>query len=208
MRIGIIGAGRLGEALAHRLGIAGHDVMLSYSRDDGKLAEMAARHSASAGSAAEAAAFGDVLALAVTWPVVPDAIANCGRNLDGKVLWDCTNPIRRDMSGLEIGTETSGAETIATLAPTARVVKGVPTFADLLMSPDPTIAGRPVSTFVAGNDPDAKTLVTRLLTDLPTEVTDAGELEAARVIEPTMMLLVRLAYRMGMGPRLALNVVR
>lgn len=208
MRIGIVGAGRLGEALAHRLGVAGHEVMLSYSRDSGKLAAMAARHNACTGTPADAAAFGDVVALTVTWPIVPNAIAQCDASLDGKILWDCTNPIRRDMSGLQIGTDTSGGETVARLAPRARVVKGVPTFADLLMSTDPTIGGRPVSTFVASDHADAKQVVAALLGDLPTMVTDAGGLDAARVIEPTMLLLVRLAYAMGLGPRLALNVVR
>jgi len=153
MRIGIVGAGRLGTALAHRLGLAGHSIKLSFSRDLGAMAETARHHGAVTGTPDEAAAFGDVMALTVTWPIVPQAVRLCGAALDGRILWDCTSTIRRGMTGLEIGTTTSGAEVIAGLAPAARVVKGVPTFADLLMSDDPTVVGRPVSTFVAVTTP-------------------------------------------------------
>lgn len=206
MRIGVLGAGSLGAALAKRLPLAGHEVMLSYSRDPAKPAAMARTYGVLHGTPREAVDWADVVALAVTWPAVPDALDQAG-DLDGKMLWDCTNAIKRDFSGLVIGTDTSGAETIRGLRPKARIVKGIPTFAELLLSDNPTVAGLPVSTFVAGDDAEAKAVVSELMAALPSVVTDVGGLEAARLIEPMMMMLVRLAYGQRFGPRIALNLV-
>lgn len=207
MRIGVIGAGNVGTALAKRLGPQGHDLMLSYSRDAARLAATAAGLGARAGTPAEAAAFGDVVVLTVPWAAVPDALAAAGP-LAGRTLWDCTNPLKPDLSGLVLGTTTSGGEEVARLAPGATVIKGIPPFAELLHSDDPAVGGRTVGVFIAGPDGDAKTLVAGLLAQLPASVVDAGGLDAARLIEPAMMLLVRLAYAQGMGPRIALDLIR
>jgi predicted dinucleotide-binding enzyme len=200
MRIGIIGAGNVGTALARRLAPQGHDFMLSYSRNPDKLARTAEQYHADMASPAKTAEWADVLALTVPWAAVADAIAQAG-DLTGKILWDCTNALRPDMKGLVIGTTTSGGEEVARLATGARVVKGIPPMAELLHSDDPTVNGRPVGLFVAGDDPEAKRLVAELLAALPGDVVDAGDLTAARFIEPAMMLLVRLAYAQGHGPR-------
>lgn len=207
MRIGIIGAGSIGSALARRLVPKGHEVILSYSRDPAKLAATAASFGATTGSPSDAVMFADVVALSVPWAGVPDALVAAG-SLDGKILWDCTNALKPDLSGLVIGTTTSGGEEIARLAPGATVIKGIPPFAELLHSDDPTVGGRPVGVFVAGPDGGGKARVTELLEQLPASVTDAGGLDASRLIEPAMMLLVRLAYGQGLGPRIALDLIR
>lgn len=207
MRIGIIGAGNIGTAIAKRLMPHGHEIMLSYSRDPAVLTTAAAALGARSGSPSEAVAFGDVVALTVPWSTVFDALAQAG-SFGDKILWDCTNTLNSDMSGLVIGTTTSGGEEVARFAADSRVVKGIPPFAQLLHSDDPTVGGRPVGVFVAGNDADAKRIVAELMTALPAAVTDAGGLDASRFIEPAMMLLVRLAYGQGMGPRIALDLIR
>ena len=91
------------------------------------------------------------------------------------------------------------------LASGAKVIKGIPPFAELLHSADPTIGGEPVGVFVCGDDAAAKRIVVNLMSSLPATVTDAGPLENARYVEPAMMLLVRLAYSQGLGPRLSLS---
>jgi predicted dinucleotide-binding enzyme len=125
-----------------------------------------------------------------------------------KVLWDCTNALKADLSGLAIGTTTSAAETVQRLAPDARVVKGIPPFAELLHSSDPTINGSPAGCFICGDDADAKTIVGELLAALPATVIDAGPLESSRYIEPAAYLLVRLAYSLGHGPRIGLALLQ
>jgi 8-hydroxy-5-deazaflavin:NADPH oxidoreductase len=125
MRLGFLGAGGLATALARQLGGRGHEAMLSYSRDAGRLADAAAAVGARSGTPAEAAEFGDVIVLAAPWASVPDALAQAG-DLGGKVLWDCTNPLTADMRGLVLGTTTSGGEEVARIAFRARMVKGIP----------------------------------------------------------------------------------
>ena len=205
MKIGVIGAGRIGTALAKRLGLVGHQVMLSYSRDEAKLLDAAKAFGAVSGTPAEAAEFGEVVALSFPWVAVEDALKAAGP-LAGKVVWDCTNALKPDLSGLAIGTTISGAETIAKLIPQARIVKGIPPFAELLHSADPTIGGTPAGTFICSDDADAKALVKPLLEALPTGVIDAGPLESARYLEPAGFLLVRLAYGIGMGTRIGLQL--
>jgi predicted dinucleotide-binding enzyme len=67
MRVGIIGAGALGTALARRLAAKGHDVTLSFSRDPAKLLDAAAAANSRSASVAEAVASAEVIALATPW---------------------------------------------------------------------------------------------------------------------------------------------
>jgi predicted dinucleotide-binding enzyme len=92
MKIGVVGAGSVGTAIAKRLVPRGHEVMLSYSRDVAKLEGTAKAFGAITGSPADAVRFGDVVALAVPWSSVEDALKAMG-SLTGKVLWDCTNGV-------------------------------------------------------------------------------------------------------------------
>jgi hypothetical protein len=70
----------------------------------------------------------------------------------------------------------------------AKVVKGIPPFAELLHSDDPTLGGKPAGVFLCGDDHDAKAAVGRLLDALPADVVDVGPLVNARFVEPAAML--------------------
>lgn len=113
--------------------------------------------------------------LSVPWSAVELALGQAGP-LSGKVLCDCTNALTADYTGLAVGATTSGGEIIAGLAPGARVVKGIPPSAALLLSDNPTIGGKPVGCFLYGDDPAAKATVSELARALPTEVVDFGPL--------------------------------
>ena len=204
-RIGVIGAGHVGTALAKRLVPQGHEVMLSFTLDEARLASRATSFGAAHGTVAQTVAWADVVALAVPWSELPEALSAAG-DLNGKIVWDCTNGLKSDLSGLGIGAVTSGGEALARRLPGAMVVKGIPPFAELLHSDNPTIAGQPSGVFVASDDNSAKWRVAALLDALPASVVDAGDLDAARFIEPAMMLLVRLAYVQGLGSHTALKV--
>ena len=206
MKIGIIGAGKLGTALARRLNAAGQEVMLSFSQDSAAMASAASTCGAQTGTPREAAAFADVLVLATTWVSVPAALEAAGP-LDGVILWDATNALKPDNSGMAIGTTTSGGEVVQRLAPGARVVKAIPPFAGLVDGPDPLLGGVASGCFMCGDDAGAKAIVRPLLETLPTVVTDAGPLLNARYTEPASFLLVSLAYGLGRGPRLGLALL-
>ncbi len=144
--------------------------------------------------------------LSVPWSTVERALRQA-RPLHGKVLWDCTNALTPDVTGLEVGTTTSGGEIVAHLAPGARVVNGIPPSALLLLSDNPTIGGKPVGCFLCSDDAAAKATVAALASVLPTEVVDFGPLANARFAEPAMMLVVRLAFGQNRGYRLGLSLL-
>src|SRR5579859_3760959 len=106
VKIGIIGAGRIGGTLGEIWSGKGHDVL--YGVREGSSAP------GRTASIAEAAAHGEVIIFAVPWGAAEDAVKACG-DLTSKILVDCTN-LGGDASG-------SGAEKIAGWAPGARVIK-------------------------------------------------------------------------------------
>jgi 8-hydroxy-5-deazaflavin:NADPH oxidoreductase len=191
VKLGIIGAGSLGTALGERLGGRGHAVMYG---GGASAQDAAVRQRARVGSNAEAAAFGDVIILAVPFSAIDAALASAGP-LRGRVIWSCVNALKPDYTGLAIGFDDSAAEHVATRAPGAHVVAAVPPFADAIA------AGRlgydrdlPPTVFICGDDVAAKKIVEQLVIDLGAHPVDAGPLLAARLVEPAMMLTVSIAY--------------
>jgi hypothetical protein len=191
MRIAIIGAGALGTAVARGLRDARHEVVFG---GGAPAHEAAARLGVAASSNADAAGGADVVALTVPFSAIDAALAQTG-SLDGAVLWSCVNALKPDLSGLAVGFDTSAAEEVARRAPGARVVSAIPPFAEALANGDLAYdGGLAPSVFVCGDDDQAKAAVERLVLDLGAHPVDAGALAVARLIEPAMMLLVRIAY--------------
>lgn len=207
MNIGIIGAGSVGTGLAKHLIPNGHAVMLSFSLDMEKLNATAAELGAHAGTVAEAVQFADLVVLATPWAVTSDALGQTGSVQAKKIMWDCTNALKPDLSGLAIGTTTSGAEEIAKLAPWATVVKAIPPFAQMLHSPGMLIGEHRPGVFVCSDDADARAVIARLVDEIGAQPVDAGPLSLARFAEPAAMLLVQLAYQQGYGARIGLALL-
>lgn len=210
MRIGIIGAGNIGTGIGKRLAKRGHEVVVSFSRSQEALDQAAAAIGGGArtGSVTEAGGHGEVVVLATPWAVTLEAVREAAPALDGRVVWDCTNPLLPDMSGLALGTTTSGGEQVAAAAPGARVVKAVPPFAELLHAPSAEIDDSKSSVFVCGDDAAARRLVAGLVAEIGADSVDSGPLKLARYTEPLGMLLVQLAYAQGMGPRIGAKLLR
>lgn len=207
MQIGIIGAGSLGTGLAKRLVGKGHSVMLSFSRDCEKLKTTANSLHAYAGTPAEAVDFADVVCLATPWTATAEALKQVGLPEKDKLLWDCTNALKPDLSGLLIGTTTSGGEQVATLAAWATVVKAIPPFAEFLHSPTKPSRERRSAVFICSDHPKARDVVARLVEEIGGHPVDAGPLKVARYAEPAGMLLVQLAYVQGLGPRIGFSLL-
>src|SRR5687768_9964863 len=87
MRIGVIGSGRIGGTLGGLWAKAGHEVMFS-DRDLAQAKQAAAGAGANArtGTSKEAAAFGDVILIAVPYAALPAIAKEIGADLKGKVL--------------------------------------------------------------------------------------------------------------------------
>ena len=171
MRIGVIGGGNVGGALAATWKTKGRDVVVS-SRD----------------TVAETARAADVVVLAVPASEVLAALAQAG-SLAGKVVVDATN----NLSGGPAGSE------IAEFVPDARYVKAFNTVFATFMHDTPP--GEPPPTLVyCGDDGDAKEAVAELISDLGFEPVDVGGAEATPWVETLAELVITLAYRRGRGP--------
>ena len=194
-KIGVIGGGNMGTAMGKLWAAAGHTIKVGFGRDQAKLQQAAALigGGASVASPVEVAQFADVIVLTVPWSAAQPAVAALG-DITGKVVWTIINPFKADFSGLEFGTTTCAGEEIAKLAKGARVVEGLPLFADVLASGDRRFEGARASVFYCGDDADAKADVAELLGDLDVDATDVGPLSSGRFIEPAMMLLMRIQY--------------
>lgn len=210
MKIGIIGAGNVGVGLGKRLAAKGHDIVVSFGRTAAAVADAAQRIGGGARPATPqaAASHGDVVIIATPWVVTLPTVQNIAAELAGKIVWDTTNPLKADMSGLEIGLSTSAGEEIAKLAAGARVVKAIPPFAEVLHSTSTHIAGARPSMFVCGDDGDARASVLKLVADVDADGVDSGPLSLARYTEPLGMLFVQLAYVQGFGVRIGARFIQ
>ena len=112
------------------------------------------------------------------------------------------------MSGLEVGTTTSAAEEVAKLAPGARVVESLFSFARQVQSGSLRFGSQQSTVYYCGDDPAAKAVVAGLIAELDAEPVDAGPLMSARYLEPASMLMVQLGYKQGLGDKIAIKLLR
>lgn len=204
MRVGILGSGPVGQSLGRGLASKGHDVKIGSRKP--KKADLAewlktTKGKVSAGSFAEAAAHGELLALCCLGTAVEPVIELAGpRNLEGKVLIDVTNPL--DFSkgmppGLFVGTTDSLAERIQRSLPKTKVVKAFNIVGNPTMIKPQMKQGAPTM-LIAGNDAGAKTSVVTFLKELGwQDVIDIGGIDGARWLEALVPLWVRVAQQVG-----------
>jgi len=207
MRIGVIGIGMVGGTLGRRWAREGHEVLFGVrepsSEKVGRLLADSGEN-ARAGTVAEAAAFGEVIALATPWGGTEDAVRHAG-DLTGKVLLDCTNPLKPDLSGL--AGDPSGAEQVAAWSPGAKVVKIFNTTGFKNMD-DPRFGDDRATMFYCGDDAAAKKVAATLAEGLGFEAVDAGPLAEARSLEYLALLWIHLAYVQKLGPGIAFKLMR
>ena len=193
MRIGIIGSGGVAQTLAAGFLKHGHEVTLGTRHPD-KLAEWRAKHAtARVGSFADAAAWAEVVVLAVKGTAAADALRLAGAGiLTGKVVIDTTNPIADappDHGVLRFFTtlDESLMERLQREFGEARFVKAFNSVGAGLMV-NPRVQGGPPTMFICGNAEDARHVVKGILDQFGWETADMGSAEAARAIEPLCIL--------------------
>ncbi|MEU3410248.1 MULTISPECIES: NADPH-dependent F420 reductase [unclassified Streptomyces] len=186
MKIGMLGAGAIAQAIARHAIRHGHEVVLSNSRGPASLAPLVKDLGALAAAAppAEAAA-ADLVVLAVPWPQIPDAVAGLP-SLDRTIVIDATNQFASLSPKPEIADlgDLTGSEYVASLLPGARVVKAFNALYGQFIAADPRHeAGRQVL-FLAGDDADAKNTVKDLTSEFGFAPVDLGTLrEGGRLIQ-------------------------
>jgi predicted dinucleotide-binding enzyme len=198
-RVAIIGAGNVGGGLGICLSKSGLPVKFGARPGTDLRAVLGACKGATAAGPEEAAAWGEVVFLAVPGPVAVEVARSLAGALAGRVVVDCNNPlVWKEGPVWTPPPEGSLAAAITAAAPGARVVKGFNTFGAEFHK-DPGRAGVAAQVFLASDDATAKKLVTDVATTAGFRAVDAGPLRNAAVLENLAILWIHLATVGGQG---------
>jgi predicted dinucleotide-binding enzyme len=202
-RVGVIGSGAVGRALAAGFAARRHEVTIGtrVPEENDDLQAWAAQHdNVAIGSFVAAAEAGELLVLATRGTAVEQAIATAGpQHFAGKVVIDTTNPLDPDGDRAALAVSSpadSGGETVQRAIPDARVVKAFNTVNNRLMV-DPGLAGGRQPMFIAGDDAAAKTTVAEALGDFGWDAFDVGGIEQSRQLESLCLLWVAVGKTRG-----------
>jgi len=193
MKIGVIGSGVVAQVLGAGFLKHGHEVAMG-TRDPAKLKEWSAKNAAAqVKSMKDAAAFGEVVVLAVAGEAALDALKQAGEAaIAGKPVIDACNPIGggppvNGVLSFFTTLKDSLMERLQKAYPTAHFVKAFNSVGNAQMI-NPHFAGGRPTMFICGNDANAKRVVRQILDQFGWETEDMGAVEAARAIEPLCML--------------------
>ncbi len=201
MKIATVGAGRVGSTLGTRWTATGHNVVYGV-RDPSE-----PRHAelGSTATPAEAVRDADVVLVALPWDAAEPVLSSI--DVFDAVVIDATNPLAANSRALKEHPELSGAQLVAEWARSSRVVKAFNTTGAGNMADSAYPGATPVMLY-AGDDADAKSVVSALATEIGFEAVDAGPLTAARDLEHLARIWIRLAYSLGQGPDIAFALLR
>jgi predicted dinucleotide-binding enzyme len=175
--VGIIGAGRLGQAMARVAIRAGRSVVIANSRGPETLTSVVSAfgEGVSAGTVREAAA-ADIVVIAVPRDRVREAFT--GLEWNGQIVIDATN----DRNADDLQAMTS-SQVLADLVPGARVVKAANTLAAEVLASDPREAGGRRVIFISGDDFESKAQVDALFEDAGFSAIDLGGLATGGLLQ-------------------------
>jgi len=199
--ITILGSGNMARGIATRALAGGNDVQI-LDREPKKAADLASELSGGKGTVTSGAIgdpiAGDIVVLAVYYPVTVSLVQQHADALDGKVIVDIANPLdTTTWDRLVTSPDTSAAEEVAKAAPAgAKVVKAFnTTFAGTLV--EGQVAGHPLDVLIAGDDADAKAALSEVVEAGGLRPIDVGPLNRARYIEGLGFLHISLQMSRG-----------
>lgn len=193
MNIAVLGTGNVGNTIGSRLIEVGHTVMMgSRTSDNEKALAFVDKHNgkASAGTFADASAFGEIIFNCTVGVGSLEALKMAGENnLNGKIMVDVSNPL--DFSkgmppSLAVCNTNSLGEEIQKAYPEVKVVKALNTMWCGLMVNPAMLNGGEHSTFICGNDAEAKETVKEILKSFgwfEKNILDLGDITKARGTE-------------------------
>jgi len=182
LKIGIIGAGKIGGSLGELWVKAGHEVLLS-SRYPEELKPLADRLGplARTGTPREAAAFGEVVLISVPYGALPQVGRDYAGELKGKVVLDTCNPVpRRDGPMADAARAKGTGIASAEYLPGVRLVRAFNSFSYATMRSEAHRAGEQIGIPLAGDDRDALETASRLVREAGFEPVVAGPLARAK----------------------------
>jgi len=200
MKVGILGSSDVAKSLARGFLNEGHQVMLG-SRAPEKLASWVSEsgNSASRGTFAEAARFGELVVLAVHGTKSVEAIQTAGaENFKGKVVMDATNPLEMSegLPKLVGGLGSSAGELNQKALSGAFVIKAFNTVGNAHFY-KPQFAGGPPDMFLCGDDGKAKEQVSAICRAFGWNPIDVGGIALSHYLEATAMIWIITAFTGG-----------
>lgn len=205
MKIGILGSGAVGKALAIGITSEGNEVMLG-TRDPkaSKITEWlsGAGKGITAGTFDETAGFGEMIVLCPLYRAIDEVINLAGKkNFEGKIVIDTTNPIAEEppVNGVLKYVKTaegSAGEHIQNMLPNSHVVKAFNSIGSGYMYKPKFEDGQPTM-FICGNNDEAKSTVTGLLEKFGWDVMDSGGIEASNALEGLCIIWCARGFKEG-----------
>jgi predicted dinucleotide-binding enzyme len=182
LRIGIIGTGRIGGALATHWTKAGHEVLMS-SRHPEELRPLATSLGprARVGTPREAAAFGEVVLVSVPYAAIPDIGKENAAALKGKVVLDTSNPVENRDGAMAIAAQKKGAGVAtAEFLPGARVVRAFNCIPAASLANNANRKPERIAIPIGGDDAQALAVAERLVRDAGFDPVVVGSLAQTR----------------------------
>jgi predicted dinucleotide-binding enzyme len=186
LKIGIVGSGRIGGTLGEIWLKAGHEVMFSsldLEHDKALAAKLGGK--ARAGTSKEAAAFGEVILIAVPYAALPQVGRDLGNLVKGKVIVDASNPIVARDGDIAVQAREKGAGLAsAEYLPGARIVR---TFNAIGYAKLPEFSkrqGERTGMPMAGDDAAAIAVASRLVREVGLEPVVVGPLAMGKYLIP------------------------
>ena len=197
MKIGIIGAGMIGSTVGKLWIDAGHDVRFA-SRHPDELKPLAARlgKRASAGTPADAAAFGEVVMISIPLSAVPGLARDLAPSLAGKVVLDTGNAYDGAAAREASRHPKGSAGWAAAMFPGARWVKAFNTVNFKTLQKEAHRDGDKIGIPLAGDDPEAVDTAARLVRDAGFDPVTVGALARGKEFQPDTK-----PYNSGMSGR-------
>ena len=208
MRIAVIGTGNVGGTLAMGWSKRGHEVLLGARDSKSERSPLVGQRvtgKTSLTTPAKAANAAEIIVLAVPWGATPSVLHEMTDSLRGKILVDCTNPVKQ-WPVLDHANG-SGGEQVQRMAADAKVVKAFNCTGAENMA-DPTYRDGTLTMFYAGEDAGAKQTVRTLIQDLDFEPVDAGGLAQSYHLEMMAALWGALAFGQKLGRNFGFRLMK
>lgn len=193
LKIGIIGTGEIGGALARHWGAAGHQLLIS-SRHPEELQVLASSigPNVKVGTPKEAAAFGDVVLISVPYKATPQVGRDYAGELKGKVVLDTGNPYPSRDGDMAVrdrvrGTGVASAEYL----PGTRLVRAFNAINSGPLERDAFRKPERLGIPLASNDAEAMKIAAQLVSDAGFDPVPVGDLSRAREFDYGTPVYVR-----------------
>ena len=186
LKIGVIGAGRIGGTLARLWAEAGYRVMIS-ARTLEEVQKLAAEigHGVTAGTTQQAAAFGDVVLISVPYGALPQVGRDNAAQLKGKIVLDTCNPyVGRDGEMAKEALEKGTGAVNPTYLPGTKLVRAFNQVSAAALASEAHRSGEKIGVPLASDDKQALDVARQLVTDAGFDPVVVGGLGSAKRFDP------------------------